>query len=217
MGTPADNSQPTLYTGLALGDEYTFESGVCVLPIAQEPPTDPVELASWSPVVLLQLHAPYRIRSSNYQNKKQNSPPIITAPVSAGKFVFLGGSVSISSNINGTYWDRDWNVTGVNVFVENCVSRVEDGLVLTSPPIVSQADVANLGYFSTLPPQIGAVSEAGWNAIAGYNAGTTLTASSSGTLNPEWSYNNGSFFPGQLFNSDLANGQTVPLSALGTL
>lgn len=202
--------QTDLYPQGAAGhNSYTFEPGVCVLPLAEEPPTSPGELANWSPVVVLQLHAPYRVRRYEYSAKKENNPPIIPAPGNVGKFVFTGGSLTVlQPALNTTLTNYDWSVGAVYEYVENCVSRIQDGFVLGAPPYPLVTDVENaqsvgLSVFSASSPSapsLGAVSQAGVDAVVGYRMGQGINFSGS------WGYNQATFLPGVFFNAGLPNG-----------
>lgn len=199
-----DVQAPLYKNGADVKNEYEMDPGVCVLPIAQDPPTSAGELSTWSPVVVLRLHAPYRIRKVRYDITKTNNPPILPSPQDAGKFVFVGGSIEFSTAANGTLVNYDWSTVAQYTYIEDCVSRVQDGFVLGRVPWNDPTAGTNAIYYGQGPnPQIGAVSQAGVDALAGYNMGISLlTGISSGA----WGYNQDSFFPGTLFNDQFVNG-----------
>lgn len=238
MSTPNDLVQSGLYDGIGNANEYTMLPGVCILPLAEDSPTDFTALQTYSPVVIARLHAPYRIRKYNFSEQKQNNPPVVQTPQDVGAFVFIGGSLSFYNQFNTTWWNSDWNVTGGYIYVENCVSRPQDGYVLGSvTPFTNDPDLANRDYYlggttaQQLGITIGAIAQAGSNALAGYVygqqiAGETSTAQTGDTqtgtsqsgvsgsqltlgLVTAWSYTSCAFYPGTLFNDQLANGGGV--------
>jgi hypothetical protein len=214
---PNDAAQVNIYDDLAQTNVYTLRPGVCILPLAEDPPPagDPA-LATYSPVVELRLHAPYRIRRQVFAADKQRNPPVLPTPQSAGAFKFLGGSISFTTQSNATFWDSDWQCAGEYVFVETCVSRPEDGFVLgSSMPFTQNQDYANIAAYGTHPvpspgslTAIGAIAQAGPNAVSGYNYARTYMVSQDATLNlpVNWSYTSPAYYPGILFNDQLANG-----------
>lgn len=205
-----DQNQAPLYPGgVDIQNDYHLEPGVCVLPLAEEPPTDTEALKTWSPVVVLRLHAPYRVRRQNTRTLKQNNPPVVPAPADKGKFVFTGGDISVINGLNVTNANFDWIVSTDYVFVENCVSRNQDGFVLGSPPYETVMDKKNAAEFgglqSNLPtemgPQVGAVASAETPAKVGWMMGQNVFASEF----VPYGYNCPSFFPGTFLDDTLAN------------
>lgn len=204
MPSPIDSSQTGLYVGGEdIRNEYEFDPGVCVLPVAEDAPASTTALQTWTPVVVLRLHAPYRIRRVKYDVTKQNAPPVIPTPgYDAGKFIFTGGTVGMWAvqNQNFTLWD--WTAICEYTYVENCVSRAIDGLVLGSPPwsyLSTEAEVA------TIPPAnatIGAISAAGAEPRMGLTQATRINFISTGS----YFYNLPSYFPGVFFSDNLVNG-----------
>lgn len=225
MSTPNDLYQAPLYNGIGQSNEYSLVTGVCILPLAEDPPTDPEELANYSPVIIARLHAPYRIRKYNSIAPKQNNPPVVPSPIDQGAFIFTGGVIQFVTKLNNTGLAYDWIVNTGYTFVENCVSRLEDGFVLGSVmPYTTNSDQAGISAYGQTTPTIGAISSAGPNAIAGYNLGNLIapltddngppqSGGSSDNLNtgmsPNWIYNLGAFFPGNFFNDQLVNGGGV--------
>jgi hypothetical protein len=207
VGYPNDARQAGNYTGgVGNHNTYAFNAGVCVLPLAEDPPTDPEELAAWSPVVVLRLHAPFRTREFTQSATKQQNPPPIAAPGDTGSFVFLGGTVEAVANLNTSYRNYDWSMGCRYTYVETCVSRNQDGLVLGTLPYEQVTDRENVAQYGYTVPTVGAVAHAGKAAVSGYVMGTTLVGGSSGVLNPTWGYNAAAFYPGTLFYDDLPNG-----------
>lgn len=204
MPTLLDNSQTQLYQNALQTNDYTLDPGVCVLPVAQEPPSDEGTLRTWSPVVILRLHAPYRIRKLRTGTKKQNSPPIIPSPADVGKFVFVGGGITFANAMNSTNSNFDWAVETEYVYVEDCVSRNQDGFVLSSTPWVWECTEENSRRIGGTPPvpAVGAISEAGLEPLIGSFMSSDIRPNSS----TGWAYNVPSFFPGLLLNDNLANG-----------
>lgn len=206
--------------GVGKFNEYDLVPGVCILPVAEDPPTSASELRDYSPVIVARLHAPYRIRRVRYDAKKDNNPPVgIPAPDDAGKFVFVGGTISVQTRVNSSLVNYDWNVGAEYLFVENCVSRVEDGFVLGSsmvPPAMAQENAQTVGgnvfapagslsvgaigaALGTSGPQ-GAIVSAGVDAKTGYRMAQTIN------FFGRWGYNQDSFLPGEFFNDRIVNG-----------
>lgn len=212
---PVDSEQNDLYPdGYGVRNVYHLDPGVCVLPIAEDPPADDdPNLKNFSPVVIARLHAPYRIRRTSYSTKKVNNPPVIPSPEDSGAFVFMSGDISFFPTLNTTFRNFDWDVTTEYMFVENCVSRPKDGFVLGSPPwtwISSTENMAELGGFYS--PAVGAVALAGPDVKIGYTQGVLITGGSllsndnSVTLIDDWGYNTASYFSGAFLNADMVNG-----------
>lgn len=202
-------AQYDLYTnGSLTTNDYEFRPGVCVLPVCEDPPDENLTFQNqrFTPVDVIRVHAPYRVRTYRNRANKQQNPPVVPSPADAGKFVFVGGSVEIANGLNGTGQRFDWEATAQYVFVENCVSRIKDGLVLGSPPYNTYIQDENLRDIGT-PSQsnlVGAVSAAGTDAKVGYQqASRQAAAIASGGA---WGYSTCSFFPGQLFDANMANG-----------
>lgn len=215
MPYPDDSLQLQNYQHYGSQNDFIIEPGVCILPLAEDPPTSPDELVGWSPVVIAQLHAPYRIRKYTSNCDKSNNPPPTPNFGDSGKFIFLGGTISIGNTLNATYSNFDWE-TGVEyTYIENCAIRSQDGLVLGTPPfsqLTSQINAQNYPNVAPLPA-VGAISYAGLDSLLGYWQGVAIANPSpgaGGALNPIWGYNVSSFYPGQLFYSDIINsGPTV--------
>jgi len=217
MGSPLEDRQVNFYEDADILNVYTFMQGICVLPIAEQPPTDLTALAAWSPVVTLQLHAPYRIRKYSSGTKKQNNPPVVAAPDNSGAFVFVGGSIGFSCGFNQTMYNSDWNVDTEYVFIENCVSRPQDGFILGKLPASITVDTDNLVTVTPGSPTIGAVAQASQVAKVGWQQGISILVTPSqnplpndpGLLKDGWTYNTQAFFPGQLLNGTMVNGGTA--------
>lgn len=210
-----DQNQASLYAdGPSFQNTFRIIEGVFTIPVAESPPEDLGELATWSPVAVIRLHSPYRIRRSAYITKKQTAPPVLPAPASAGAFEFIGGDVQIitSPNIaNG----NDWYAQTMYVHVENCVSRNVDGMVLGVPSFINpnQTDAVTAGTPSV--PPYGAVYQAGDDAKRGYAAGVFLgdIVNQVNLFQFTPPYNNTSFYPGTLFNNELINASRTAVAA----
>ncbi len=201
-----DNGQAFLYTGGEdVSNTFAFAPGVCVLPLAEDPPTDEGELAAYSPVVVLRLHAPYRLRRTVYSAEKQNAPPVMPRPDDTGKFVFLGGAMALRTIENQTFMLFDWQVSSQYDYVENCVSRPEDGLVLGTVPWFRNSTTEAAEIFPPVSSAIGAIGAAGEEAKIGYtmSRGIVLDGES------PYVYNIPSYYPGVFFSDDLANGSVT--------
>lgn len=200
---PRDEIQAPLYpNGVVTADEYVIDPGVCVLPVAEDPPLSDSALADWSPVEVFALHAPFRVRRAMGRATKQNNPPVVPAPADSGAFAFIGGTVGIAANLSADLANFNWNVVTSYTFVEDCVSRVGDGFVLSTAPWTWQTQQINQAQVGGAPtPPVGsAVSLAGLDAKVGYGLGQAIN------LNSSWGYNTPTFFPGTLFSVDLING-----------
>lgn len=208
--------------GVGKINEYTFCPGVCVLPLAEDPPTDETELRTYSPVLTAKLHAPFRIRKVVYDTDKVNNPVVgIPAPSDAGAFVFLGGSMAVATVLNTSLVNFDWKIATEYSFVENCASRTQDGFVLGSSPVPVQSSVDNansvglsIGQPASTLPVPGAIARAGNDAKAGYFMATNVQNNLYGT----WGYNQDSYLPGCVFNTAIVNSDlnTQPISQSGS-
>lgn len=209
MPTDTFQAQRDLYTNGSLTvNDYEFHPGVCVLPVCEDPPSvaDPATNRAFSPVEVGRVHAPYRVRNYKNHSVKQQNPPVMPTPASVGSFVFLGGSLGVANGLNSTGQRFDWEAAAEYTFVENCVSRPADGLVLGSPPYSLISQFENLVAVG-LPPQsqlVGAVASAGSDVKVGYQQAAAQAAAISS--DDAWSYTTCSFFPGQLFDPNMANG-----------
>jgi len=192
-----DSSSPLYSSGPSVFNNYRIEEGICILPVAEDPPDDPTELQDWSPVVVLRLHSPYRIRTARFSAKKNNVPPILPAPGDQGKFVFTGASMNFTNVLNSDS-SYDWITTVAYTYVENCISRTIDGFVLGQAAFNYDTQVQNASLVGGSPsvPPYGAISEAGLDPKIGY-----LQAQ----YGPD-NYNTISYFPGLFFNDGLFNG-----------
>lgn len=208
MGQPVDNNQAGLYNSMGLSNSYEFHPGVCILPLAEDPPTNPTELSSYSPVVVARLHAPYRVRKVTYVGDKKNNPPPLPTPSDTGSFVFIGGGIKVTNSLNTTFRNFDWTGVCSYGFVENCVSRPEDGLVLGIPAVNWTSSTLNISEGYVIPP-VGAASHAGLDVAVGYAQSLKIIGDSqTGSLKYSWGYNTPSYYPGNLFYDNMLNGGT---------
>lgn len=199
-----DNSSATLYyEGPGITNSYHIEQGVCVLPLAEDPPVDPMALRLWSPVVLLRLHSPYRIRKTDLVTKKLSAPPVIPSPKDTGAFVFLGGDLNFTTVVNGSQ-NFDWTVQTTYLYAEYCVSDPEDGFVLGNPGFAYPTQNENASSMGGTPAVVsnGAIFYAGQDAKIGW-----AIANGFGGLLGSGPYNTFSYFPGTFFNDNLMNGE----------
>jgi hypothetical protein len=202
-----DTAQIGLYQEYENSNEYFFESGICVLPIAEDPPENPIKLLTWSPVVTLRFHSPYRIRKVNYSIQKDKNPPVFPAPTDSGAHIFLNGSIEITNQINTSMRTFDWSMSGTYTYVEKCVSDYTHGLVLGSPPFRYPSELENQvqywvgGNQNLIYP--GAVNFAGIETKIGYNM--SLYAEN-GYPTGTWVYNCSSYYPGNLFDPNMVKG-----------
>lgn len=203
---PLDNTQVGLYDESLIDNVYTFDPGVCILPLAEDPPTNVQELKTWSPVVVLRLHAPYRVRHVKYDNKKQNNPPVTPTPDDIGSFIFLNGSIRVANKPTTQGVTYDWSVQTNYVYVENCVSRPDDGLILGSQPFTLFVTEENNNYTGIANPAtlLGAISRAGYDVLVGVAQGDFAEVWYQS--DNAWGYNTPSYYPGFLFEPNLING-----------
>lgn len=206
---PLDMGQVPLYeNGMDINNTYTTHSGVCVLPLAEDPPTDPAELATYSPVVVLQLHAPYRERQVMYKTIKDSTPPVLPAPVDAGSFVFLNGQTTVHNTLRQDQLGFDWQAVCLYTYIELPPPMPGDGLVLGTPPWIWPAVKDAVGGGSALGaalnpalPTTGAVATAGAEVLLAAAAGNSIDPSQGA-----YTYQFPSFYPGTFFNNYLVNG-----------
>lgn len=181
--------------GPGIVNRFRIVEGVFALPVAEVPPTSASELAAWSPVAMIRLHSPYRIRTSSFAATKQTRPPVLPAPGTEGKFQFMGGDLSFTNVSNGQSFD--WTCGTSFVYIENCVSRTIDGFVLgTSPFQYPNQQQSELYSGTPSGLTIGAIADAGGDAKRGFAE----------QWNGPENYTAISFFPGLFFNSELNNG-----------
>lgn len=198
---PLDQTQADNYTGTQIDNEFSFEEGVVMLPVAL---TDADIAAGKSPVAIGRLHPPIRLKRVRYQAKKQNAPPILPAPTSTGNFIFLGGKLNLPTPIiNQTYTQFDWKATAEYIFVEDNRSEYEDGFVLTDPPWQYQSQSQNFSSLGgVVNPPNGAAAEGGLDVQVGYTMSLLIDPNSPAG----WGYNCPSFYPGIFFNAAIVDG-----------
>jgi hypothetical protein len=112
----------------------------------------------------------------------------------------------LNANLNSF----DWTIGSEYTFVENCVSRLVDGFVLTAVPwtwTTSQINAANIGGVPNLPP-FGAVYYAGVDPKIGYYQ-ATQSLDGVGNLKATWGYTTPTFYPGVFMSTDLVNGGPI--------
>lgn len=192
-----DAFPPLYYEGPSIVNDYKVVPGVCIIPVAEAPPQAAADLKDWSPVVNLRLHSPFRIRNATFRATKQNAPPILPSPSDTGAFIFTGGNLTFNNNYvnNGQF---NWTCVTQFTYVENCVSRNEDGYVLGTPAFFypSQAEAAGATGGSPQVDSPGAIAYAGPDAKTGWTYQTMLGAGQ---------YNIVSYFPGSFFNDQIMN------------
>jgi hypothetical protein len=207
---PIDQLQSVLYEqGCDISNVYTPRPGVCVLPLAEDPPTDPFELYSYSPVAVLRLHAPYRERRVSYVTNKDSAPPVVPAPVDAGSFKFVGGTIGVHNTLRQDQLGFDWQTVTDYSFVELAVPLPGDGLVLGTPPWIWSpvALAVQSGTVQPAEPTFGSVATAGSEVLYAKGAGDSIDPSSGA-----YAYQFPSYFPGTFFNNFLVNGGPPTIS-----
>lgn len=200
-----DQEQAELYTRAGWVNEYDFAPGVMILPVAEEPPSNPLQTSTpWSPVVAVRAHAPYRTRTVTYSAKKTNAPPFLPTPTDSGDFLFVGGSVAIpypTLAINGLY---EWDATAQYTYVSATNNAAGDGLVLGGPAFVTTIQAQNALSGGNLVGAPSDVVNSGVGPKAGYSLGRALNTNS-----PNYSYSEPTFFPATFFSQDMVSGPTA--------
>lgn len=201
------DKQPYLYGRWSGDNDYRHFSGQIVMPKAEDPPTSNSELATWSPVSVVQIHAPYQTRTMSFATKKRGSPPVLPEPANSGAFVFLGGDLNFKGPTNDISLTKfDWEVSGTYAYVQNCRSAASDGYVLTGFPFPLSSQYANLVYSGGgQGPTVGPVASAGADVLTGYTLAQQIDFAT-----PYWSYSTPTYFPGKMFNPDLSIGGLPP-------
>ncbi len=201
---PFDQTQQPLYEqGMDISNVYEPRAGVCVLPLAEDPPTTTEELRTYSPVVVLRLHAPYRERKVVYKAIKSSTPPVMPAPVDAGSFVFLSGQIAVHNTLRQDQLGFDWQMACAYSYIEVSPPMPGDGLVLGTPPWVwaPVAAVVKSGQVGTSQAMTGSVATAGAEVLYAKGSGDAINPSTGA-----YTYQFPSFYPGTFFNNFLVNG-----------
>jgi hypothetical protein len=195
-----DAAQAEHYQGLGLQNDYQIMSGQFLIPLAEDAPTDPEELAEWTPFVMVQAHAAYRLRRFQYSVTKHRNPPILPKPADTGAYKFLTGTVQLphpSVQSDGSY---TWTAATNYVFAEACVSNSDTGFVIGSTLDAFPNQINNQQYQTTADAMAN-VSESGTGPKSGYGLAKTLDTNS-----PHWSYGEPSYYPAELLSADLVIG-----------
>lgn len=201
MSTRLDAAQADHYRSLELDNEYTFVSGRVILPLAEDPPSDPALRANWKPFVEVDVHADYRMRNFKYNASKERTPPVMPAPASQGAYTFVGGTMHIPHPSVQPDGSTRWNATANYFFAEGCASDSTVGFVLGNSldALASQYDNAN--YSGSTSDALPNITQSG----AGPRAGWTL-AKQIDLENPAWDYREPSYFPAQLLSTEMLTG-----------
>lgn len=192
MSYDLDQYQVDLYKNGGTNDTYSWATGTFVLPLAVTASADQ------EPVVVVQAHAPYRLRTVRFRYTKQHTPPKLPKPVSTGAFTFVGGAMTVPAptpNINGTF---EWQAAGQLNFVSAVYNDDSDGYILSSPPYVYRSQQGWGGGSSNAPLD---VQEAGIGPKVGWYLGNSLSFT-----DPSYAYNEPTYLPGGFFSEDLLNG-----------
>ncbi|VTR92152.1 unnamed protein product [Gemmata massiliana] len=198
-----DHYQSPLYRSNGSIDEFELVEGTFVLPVAEDPPTDPEELRLWSPVVIVRGHAPYRKKTVHFKASKSGAPPVLARPESVGALAFLGGTLAFQQPLMDTSLAKFvWEGMGSYSFVENCRSDPDDGFVLTGVPWTTANQAVNYSTGVSGNPQFGAVARAGADAKFGWAVGQAISLN-----DPAYNYNVATYIPGKFFGSGLLNGE----------
>lgn len=203
-----DNQQSGNYKQAGGFDEYQIETGLIAVPVAEEPPTDPTALASWSPVRFIRVHPPYRRRFVHFKASKNGTPPQLPPPESSGACVLMSGMVAYQTpQIDSTLGNYTWTGTVQHEYIENCRHSHSDGYLLTNLPWTTptQADM-QMSIGQGFTPPFGAIAQAGADARTGYTAALQLSPSHLTQTN--FTYTIPSYLPPLFFNDQMINGYT---------
>lgn len=201
-----DQGQATIYKSHDCDNTYALESGLTILPLAAVPPTSPPPpgTAPWSPIVQLQLHAPYRLRNVSFDTLKTGGPPMVPAPQSVGAFTFLSGSLLVKSpRLDASALNFSWDIAGSYTFVEVVASNNNDGFILGSWPFPTTIQGALQNGSTGGGNYPGAVAFAGPDVTAGYQSGYGITPSQ------PYTYYNPAYLPSNFLNTQMINGGGV--------
>lgn len=200
---PPDTLEIDSYLRSDIANVYTVNPGTIILPLGESPPINPEELKVWSPVVILKIHSPYKIRNVRYASHKQNNPPHIPAPEDSGSFVYLGGTISIVNAPNITAVGNDWTVISDYTYIENGVYLKENGLILGTPVYAPHyTSIAFRESGISNPNELfGSLRKSGHHILVDHKNAVHYQF-----RNGIGSYVGGSFFPGYFFDSYLVNG-----------
>lgn len=211
MSLSLDNNHALLYRKYGGTNDYILSSGAFALPVAEPVPTDPVTLASWTPVVVVQAFAPYRTRTVSFDVEKQGSPPMIPAPEDAGPHTFLEGGIRFSTPaINSDAKTSTWRVEGKYTYCETVYANADTGFVLGTPyPFNTYAQQNRLtAYPIQNTPLPALVSQCGKEVQSGYveaERAVDFTAAIG------YSYSNPTYYPTIFLHSGMVSGDvTVP-------
>lgn len=199
-----DTPHSYLYHEYACDNEYTVNPGTLVLPVAEDQPTATADLATWSPVVVIQAFAPSRHRTVRVAAQKDGAPPLLPAASTSGPFTFVGGAYYFHGpQINSGCSNHIWAARGELHFVEN-VAGTDSGFVLgNSCPYATQIDVSLRNKFGVTDANAtGAVAASGSDVKAGFTeARRNVDLSKS-----SYAYYNTTYYPSQFFNTGMVSG-----------
>ena len=199
---PKDTRKAISYDRLAGDNDYRYDPGVFALPVAELPPTDPVALANWSPVQMVQAYAPQMVRTARFYAKKKGGPPVIPKPADTGSFKILGGTISFEAPVANSNGGRfDWSVGGEYTFVQAVRVDPTDGFVLNGCPIeleIQRQNFQNYGLPSQ-PPAL--VASASTDVQVGYSQAQQINFE-----DPYWNYTTSTYYPGAMLDGNLLNG-----------
>lgn len=204
----ADYAQRHLYKRHSLGNGYTVDPGVFILPLAVAEPTTEEELKTFVPFVTVTAHAPILYRTTPFDTVKEGGPPKVPAPADTGTSVFVGGSVFIHGpQINSNCWTSTWEVEGEYAFAVAAPVSVElqNGLLLGSlpfPTITQQGLTQAFNQGAT--PSAGSLVTAGADAKACYSEAQSVNFGSD-----FYAVRGTTIFPGVFFDSSMLNGDTI--------
>jgi hypothetical protein len=187
-----------LYKSHSLDNSYDIVGGRFALPVAENPTDDP----SWSPVVVVQAHAPYQRRTVVFQTTKESAPPTIPSPEDTGAFTFLTGNIFFHgprTQPSGNGFN--WHVEGAYEYIVGARSDPDDGFVLGSLPVPNRVEELLKSEVSGPTPVYGAVAQSGPNVRVGY-----AEAGNVNRVSPAYAYICPSYFPPTSLNTGMVDG-----------
>lgn len=199
--THIDAAQSDHYRSLGLENDYTFVSGTHILPLAENPPTDPVELLDWVPFAAVKVHADYRIRNFRYSAAKERTPPIMPAPADQGAYTFVGGTLNLPHPMVQSDGSTRWAATASYYFAEGCASNSTTGFVIGISVDALSQQVDNVPYGTGVTNAPANVQDGGIGPKAGWVLGRLINLDY-----PSWDYREPSYYPAQLLSTEMLCG-----------
>lgn len=207
--TRMDNNQAGRYNSASRVRQVVRHTGLFVLPVAEEAPSDPELRKKWSPVSIVRAHGAYQEEVDSFAYEKEDAPPVVPDMTDAGKLTFLGGELAVPTPGINTAGGMTWTVAGEYAYVSTAsVDELKKtGVVIGSHPFVltsqrKDAVVTGPSSATDLPPEVEAAGlgpKVGWQLATG---GTTDTTAA------DYTYREPTLLPGSFFSDELTVGPT---------